>query len=166
VVRKHHLQAVRKGARLDLAIGVASTQVKDGDRDKLDKIAGGFKELYARGLDKDDEYEADRMGLVIAARAGYDPYGLPATLQTLGAMNPQDGSLAFLFKTHPAPGQRLDLIDAVFSPLEAYAGQPAVKDRFLREVTAAQKRGAFAAPGVTVHAAVSPAAARHLHRHD
>jgi predicted Zn-dependent protease len=166
VVQKHHLQAVQKGAKLDLAIGVASTQVKGGDRAKLDMIAGGFKDLYARGLDKDDEYEADRMGLVLATRAGYDPYGLLATLQTLGAMNPKDGALAFLFKTHPAPGQRLDLIDAVFTPLEAYARQPAVKDRFLREVTAAQKRGAFEKPGFTLNAAVSPAAARHLHPHD
>jgi predicted Zn-dependent protease len=106
------------------------------------------------------------MGLVVATRAGYDPYGLPATLQTLGAMNPKDGSLAFLFKTHPAPGQRLDLIDAAFAPLDAYAGQPSVKDRFLREVAAAQKRGALEGPGFTLNAAVSPAAARHLHHHD
>ncbi|MEW6648254.1 MAG: M48 family metalloprotease [Pseudomonadota bacterium] len=166
VVERHHLQAVQKGARLDLAVGLAGTQMEGGDREKLDKIAGGFKELYSRGLDKEDEHAADRQGLVLAARAGYDPYGLPATLQTLGAMNPKDGALAFLFKTHPAPGQRLDLIDAVFAPLEAYANQPAVKDRFLREVTAAQKRGAFTAPGVTFNAAVSPAAARYLPSRD
>lgn len=166
VVKKHHLQAVQKGARLDLAVGLAGTRMGEGDRAKLDQIAGGFKELYARGLDKDDEHEADRMGLVIATRAGYDPYGLPATLQTLGAMNPKDGSLAFLFKTHPAPGQRLDLIDAVFAPLEAYARQPSVKDRFLSEIAAAQKRGAFEDPGFRLNAAVSPAAARHIHSHD
>lgn len=165
VVQKHHLQAVQKGARLDLAATVAATQVKGEDRARLDKIAGGFQELYARGLDKGDEHEADRMGVVIAARAGYDPYGLLATLQTLGAMNPADGALTFLFKTHPAPGQRLDLIDAVFAPLEAYAHQPAVQDRFVAEMTAAQKRGALAGPGVTLNAAVSPAAARHLHPH-
>lgn len=166
VVKKHHLEAVRKGARLDLAATVASTQVKGEDRARLDKIAGGFKELYARGLDKGDEYEADRVGVVLATRAGYDPYGLLATLQTLGAMNPKDGALTFLFKTHPAPGQRLDLLDAVFAPLEAYAHQPAVQDRFLTELAAAQKRGAFAGPGVTFNAAVSPAAARLQHRHD
>lgn len=166
VVKKHHLQAVQKGARLDLAVGLAGTRMGESDRAKLDQIAGGFKELYARGLDKEDEYEADRMGLVIATRAGYDPYGLPATLQTLGAMNPKDGALAFLFKTHPAPGQRLDLIDAVFAPLEAYAHQPSVKDRFLREIAAAQKRGAFEYPGFRLNAAVSPAAARHIHSHD
>lgn len=164
VVKKHHLQAVQKGARLDLAVGIAGSRMGGEDRAKLDKIAGGFKELYARGLDKKDEYEADRMGLVVATRAGYDPYGLPATLQTLGAMNPKDGSLAFLFKTHPAPGQRLDLIDAAFAPLDAYAGQPSVKDRFLREVAAAQKRGSLEGDGATLHAAVSPAAERHQQR--
>ena len=64
--------------------------------------------MYARGLDKGDELEADRLGVVIAARAGYDAYGLPAVLQTLQAMNAQDSALALMFKTHPAPGERLD----------------------------------------------------------
>lgn len=46
--------------------------------------------MYARGLGKDDEFEADRMGIVIAARAGYDPYGLPAVLQMPDESNAQD----------------------------------------------------------------------------
>jgi predicted Zn-dependent protease len=50
--------------------------------------------------------------VVIAARAGYDPYGLPAVLQTLQGMNVQDSSLALLFKTHPGLGERLNQLDA------------------------------------------------------
>jgi len=51
------------------------------------------------------------MGVVIATRAGYDPYGLPAVLQMLDAINPQDSSLALMFKTHPSPHDRLSLLD-------------------------------------------------------
>ena len=43
-----------------------------------EKVASAAKEVLLRGLDKGDEFEADRMGVVIAARAGYDPFGLPS----------------------------------------------------------------------------------------
>lgn len=140
VLRKHHLAAVQKGARMDLAVLAAGEAVKsDARRDQLEKITGGFKELYSRGLDKDDEFEADRMGVVIAARAGYDPYGLPAVLQTLGAMNAQDGALAFMFKTHPAPATRLELLAPLLAKLDAYGAQPPVRNRFLAQIAALRK---------------------------
>ena len=78
--------------------------------------------MYARGLDKGDEFEADRLGVVLAARAGYDAYGLPSVLQTLQAMNAEDSGLALMFKTHPAPGDRLDALSEKMQPtLDAYS---------------------------------------------
>jgi len=134
VVEKHYLHAVKKQARLELAVRVAGTQVDEGDRARLDKISNGFKELYSRGLDKKDEFEADRKGVVIATRSGYDPYGLPAVLQTIAGMNPQDASLAFLFKTHPPPAKRLSMLEPLFSRLDPYANQPQLQQRFLQQI--------------------------------
>jgi predicted Zn-dependent protease len=89
--------------------------------------------MYTRGLDKSDELEADRYGVVIAARAGYDSYGLPAVLQTLQAMNATDSALALMFKTHPAPGERLTSLGETMQPtLDAYARQPQLAERFLQ----------------------------------
>ncbi len=139
VVEKHYLAAVQKQARMDLAISVAGTQVDDSERDKLERISSGFRELYARGLDKEDEFEADRKGVVIAARAGYDPYGLPAVLQTLAGMNPADASLAFLFKTHPPPAKRLSLLEPFFSRLDPLADQPQLQQRFLKQIALLKK---------------------------
>jgi predicted Zn-dependent protease len=134
VLQKHHLTAVQKAARIDLAVQVARTQVDEEDKRRMEKISSGFKELYARGLDKEDEFEADRRGVVIATRAGYDPYGLPAVLQTLIGMNPNDASLAFLFKTHPPASQRLSLLERLFNRLDPYANQPQVAKRFQRHL--------------------------------
>ncbi|MGH9578908.1 MAG: M48 family metalloprotease, partial [Terriglobales bacterium] len=53
-------------------------------------------------------FEADRMGVALAARAGYDPYGLPAVLTTLASADPKDNFLTLLTKTHPPPQVRLD----------------------------------------------------------
>jgi beta-barrel assembly-enhancing protease len=112
VLRKHHLAALQKAARMDIASELAGEALKDkGNSAVMDKAIKAGTEVYARGLDKNDEFEADRMGVVIATRAGYDPYGLPAVLQVLDAINAQDSSLALMFKTHPAPHDRLTLLD-------------------------------------------------------
>jgi predicted Zn-dependent protease len=100
-----------------------------------EKLVSFGSEMYTRGLDKGDELEADRLGVVIAARAGYDAYGLPAVLQTLQAMNAQDSALALMFKTHPAPGERLSALDETMQKtLDAYASQPQLAERFLQQV--------------------------------
>ena len=136
VQQKHHLKAIQKGAQTALAgdaLGYALKDARSGEaRDKL--LALGT-ELYSRGLDKSDEFEADRLGVVLAARAGYDSYGLPAVLQTLQAMNAQDSSLALMFKTHPSPGERLGALGEKMQPtLDAYAAQPQLVERFAAEV--------------------------------
>lgn len=134
VLKKHHLTAVQKAAQLDLTVKLARTQVDESQQSKMKKFSAGFKELYSRGLDKDDEFEADRMGVVIATRAGYDPYGLPAVLQTLIGMNPDDASLALLFQTHPPANKRLSLLEKLFNRLDPYARQPQVKERFQKHL--------------------------------
>jgi predicted Zn-dependent protease len=134
VLEKHYLAAVQKAARVNLATTLIGTQVEDKDRDRMEKLSAGFKEVYSRGLDKADEFEADRRGVVIATRAGYDPYGLPAVLQTLAGMNPNDASLSLLFKTHPPASQRLSLLERLFNQLDPYAGQPQVSKRFQQQL--------------------------------
>lgn len=132
VLRRHHLNAIQKGAQAGIAADVLSLATQNNQHSAaLDKVINAGTELYARGLDKDDEFEADRMGVIIAARAGYDPYALPAVLQTLEAMNPQDSGLALMFKTHPTPASRLELLDkAMQTSLDKYAGQPTLAARF------------------------------------
>ena len=69
-------------------------------------------QMYTKGLDKEDEYEADRMGVVIAARSGYSPYGLVGVLQTLSGRDAKSKGFSLLFKTHPSPVSRLEKLDA------------------------------------------------------
>ena len=89
VVKKHHLAALRKGAGMQAGANILAefAAQRGNNRAISDRLVSGVKEVMLRGLDKDDEFEADRMGVVIAARAGYDPYGLPAVLQMLQGLN-------------------------------------------------------------------------------
>jgi beta-barrel assembly-enhancing protease len=119
VNQKHHLKALRKSAFASL-LGEGVAAATDSKRAELVKqLAGPTKELYARGLDKSDEFEADRMGVVLATRAGYDPYGLPAVLTTLASADPKDNYLTLLFKTHPLPQARLDQLAPGLATLDS-----------------------------------------------
>lgn len=103
-----------------------------------EKGSGNYKylvnsstEAFSRGLDKKDEYAADRMGVVLAARAGYEPFGMATVLQRLSAINPKDTKLTLMFNTHPDPDKRLQkLMEAVGTQLDAYAKLPRGKERF------------------------------------
>ncbi|HTN93472.1 MAG TPA: M48 family metalloprotease [Gallionella sp.] len=137
VLRKHHLAALQESARMDIASELAGEALKNkADPAVMEKAIKAGTEVYARGLDKDDEFEADRMGIVIATRAGYDPYGLPAVLQMLDANSAQDSSFALMFKTHPAPQDRLSLIDKEMGDrFDAYAAPAQADKRFISEMT-------------------------------
>ena len=129
VIQKHHLKALRKTAFADL-LGEGLTAASDNRNTELvRKLTGPTKELYARGLDKSDEFEADRMGVVLATRAGYDPYGLPAVLSTLASADPKDNFLTLLTKTHPLPQARLDRLEPGIATLDAIKA-PQNADRF------------------------------------
>ena len=106
IVKKHQLKVLQKQQLL--GYGASRLSGLFGKKDKLAKKAlNTGAEISARGLDKDAEFEADRMGLTLAYRAGYDAYGLPDVLQTIGQTNKSDSSVTLLFKTHPSPDERL-----------------------------------------------------------
>ena len=127
VVRKHHLNALTKDNRLQLVSNVALSSLAKDDpqrQEQVAKLVQGVKTLYARGLDKQDELVADRVGVVYAARAGYDPAGMVGVLQKLDAQDPGSPRLALLLKTHPSPADRLVALDVVFGTgkLDALTG--------------------------------------------
>jgi len=114
VVRKHHLKALQRSMGNsvlgDIGQSFASSQGSLSG-ELTSKLINNGKELFIRGLDKNDEYEADRMGVVIAARSGYSPYGLVGVLQTLSAA-PTNGAFALMYATHPSATDRIERLDS------------------------------------------------------
>ena len=72
--------------------------------------------MITRGLDRSAETEADQMGVVLAARAGYSPYGLVEVLHKLAARKPDDPGLKILYSTHPTPRDRLTSLGEALEP--------------------------------------------------
>ena len=137
VVSKHHIEAMTSLTSGAGGLLKIYKQTSDGqDNTAATTLAGTIKNLYTSGLDQDDEFEADRMGVVIAARAGYDPYALIAVLQTLESAKENNQNLTLMTKTHPAPRERIDRLDSALEPLEAYSEQPGVQGRFAGQLQA------------------------------
>jgi len=113
VVRRHHVSVLQKSAALSAGAQLAQ---RDNRSALVNNMIGTGAEVFARGLDKSAEYEADAIGVVLAARAGYNPFGLIDVLHKLAARGASDGSLALLFKTHPAPGERLGQLGEALTP--------------------------------------------------
>lgn len=130
VVKKHQLKVLQKQQLLNIGAGLLSDKYAK-DNKLVSKAIGTGAEISARSLDKSAEYEADRLGLSYATRAGYEPYGLTEVLQTIGQTNKNDGSVALLFKTHPHPDERLVALgDAIGNKLDTVKNGKTLENRF------------------------------------
>ncbi len=130
VIRRHHVKLLQRSQLLATLSGAVVKEVSD-EHERLQNIIGRGAEITARSLDKSAEFEADRMGVVLAARAGYDAYGLPLVLQEIGHFSDKDDRVALLFKTHPHPDARFgQLADAVGARLDALPDGATLENRF------------------------------------
>ena len=129
VIRKHHLKILQKSQQVDQGGKLLEGQA--GNNEKIRNLIGNGAEIVARSLDKNAEFEADRIAVVLAARAGYEAWSLPQVLQGIGHVGNND-SVALLFKTHPHPDVRLSrLSDAMGSRFDKLNGET-LATRFYR----------------------------------
>lgn len=132
VVAKHQLKVLQKQQLLNLGASFLNKKLAK-DSKIISKAIGSGAEISARSLDKNAEFEADRLGLSYATRAGYEPFGLTDVLQILGQTNPNDSSVALLFKTHPLPDERLaSLGDSVGNKLDNITYGKSLENRFYK----------------------------------
>ena len=106
------------GALTNAAAGEAIELVKNG--------------FLLRPLDRSLEYEADRIGVLLLAKAGYDPYGLISVIQKLATLKPEDSAASIAMSTHPTATDRLSELEKFTTTLDKFSTQLQVEDRFLK----------------------------------
>ena len=173
VVQRHHVKAYQKQKRGSAAVNfggaVVDTTVKTGGiggaaiKAGLKYGIGEVRTMILLSLDRSEEEQADRMGMVLAARAGYDPYGLPNVLQLLQDMQKDEGGASLLYETHPGPASRIASLDASMGKeMEKYSNQATLQDRFvtmmLGEGPPAEKKTPVVAPKTPTPAKAAPKA--------
>jgi len=117
--REHVSQAI--AAQATIGVGAALLGLGQGSAD----LAGvGYEALIATRFSRTDEAEADRMGLELAARAGYDPRaGVTLWQKMINAS--QGGRPPEFLSSHPAEASRVQQIQALLPtvmPLYVAAG--------------------------------------------
>jgi len=150
-VKKHQLQAIQSGMQADfwksVGTSVAADHVKIGGGAVgsavgsmakpyiLDAAGNLIKDgFFLRPLDRGLETEADQLAVVLAARSGYDPYGLAGALQML-AQYKGGGDAASIFSTHPSATDRLAELERFMPSVEGQLKQPQLLEaRFKQNV--------------------------------
>ncbi len=123
VVRGHYLKALKKGGVSQIAGGLVMH--KTGQKQLNQVLVNAARNIYAKGLDQSDEFDADQYGMLYAARAGYAPEGLASVLELYAANSTQSNTpFSTLLSTHPNPNTRIDRLAPLLSqPQYAQAGR-------------------------------------------
>jgi predicted Zn-dependent protease len=114
VMRGHYLVAIKKGGLTQMAGGIV--RAKADNAEVSSAVVNAVRNIYAKGLDQSDEFDADRQALLYAARAGYAPAGLPTVLKMYAAKGSKsDANYQLLLGTHPAPADRAARLDSLLT---------------------------------------------------
>ena len=112
VLANHALERARAVERSDIVEQVASSILSDPD---AGRSAVANSRLTLAKFSRNQEIEADRIGIAIAASAGYDPFAASRLIDKLeryatfrSALGHEDETANFL-STHPASLERRDL---------------------------------------------------------
>lgn len=116
--RRHAVKQLRKNTILEIVSLPLRRWIGGTGRDWLRLI---MQQMYSR----DDESEADRMGLELSTRAGFSPDGGPQAMETLLKMYGAGGPrILVLLQDHPATDARVKKLKAQATSLKSARATP------------------------------------------
>jgi beta-barrel assembly-enhancing protease len=148
VIRGHALGSIKKSrwanvgkefldssVELDAAALGNLTQAFEGAMDDM------IDSLVVKGYSRDTEFEADKVGLQILVKAGYNPQAFVELLRTLDKVVPKTGTTG-MGATHPKPADRIAKLEKEVGKQKKVAVPEARTARFNAAVAALSAGGA------------------------
>jgi len=135
VTARHAAQQYSRstGAQLGLLVGsILVPQTRP-----LAQLGGNGLGLLFLKYGRDDEAQADSLGVKYASRTGWDPAGVPQMLTTLARIeeNSDNKGVPNWLSTHPAPEDRVQRVSAAVQQAETGADRFIVeRDGFLKRI--------------------------------
>jgi predicted Zn-dependent protease len=106
VCAKHNVKGMQREMLKQGLITLGGEIVGAGDTAK--KAAAVVGTMVTLNYSRDDEYQADDLGIKYMAKAGYNPYGMVELLSVLLSLHDKEaGSLGEMFQTHPLSSKRV-----------------------------------------------------------
>jgi len=102
---KHNVLGMQRQMGVSVLAEIASRATGQSAAGDVAKVIGSVANLkYSR----DDEYQADHLGIKYMAKAGYNPWGMIELLTILLNMSESEpGTLEEMFQTHPLSSKRI-----------------------------------------------------------
>ncbi len=111
-LREHSREQVSQAIAAKTAIDLGTTLLGLG-QGASDVASMGYENFVATKFSRTDESEADRMGLELAARAGYDPRAGVSLWQKMIQASKGSGRPPEFLSTHPAEENRVQEIESL-----------------------------------------------------
>jgi predicted Zn-dependent protease len=110
IAQRHAAQQLTKGLMANLGLGLLGAVLGNGGGASAAQAAAGFltNGVFLK-FSRDDEREADQVGLQLMRRAGWDARGMVELFEILqreAKRNPR--SVEIFFSSHPSPQDRVD----------------------------------------------------------
>jgi predicted Zn-dependent protease len=127
VTEKHAINAIRKSKMAQAAADLAHSEMLQQVADQTYSI------LLENKYDRNDEKDADKLGIELANKVGYAPTGLSAFLTRLADRNKGLKDPSGLFASHPQTVDRLDTMAKIIAS-EKLAATATVAGRYAASV--------------------------------
>lgn len=119
IINKHHTDTTAQQRAIGVKIGAGILGSVIGGRmgassgDLAEKIAGTLGQGYfVNSYNREMEYEADHTGMLLMAKAGYDPHGAISFWAHANKIFGTSGGGSDFLSTHPSEGRRLARLQA------------------------------------------------------
>jgi predicted Zn-dependent protease len=130
VTQKHTMKAIQKGKMIQMGANETSL----GNTALFSKFVDKATELVLAGFGRDEELEADKLGIRLANSVGYDPNALSAFLTRISERNKSGSEKQGLFASHPEMQERLARIKQQIAA-EKLASTATLEARYRKVIT-------------------------------
>lgn len=130
VAARHSVKGMQQQMGASVLVELAGRIVAPDKADAAQAVAKVVTSMGTLKYSRDDEYEADQVGIKYAARAGYNPWGMVELLTVLKSLSESEpGTLSEMFMTHPLSSKRIEQAQQTIQADPGYAKwSPSTKD--------------------------------------
>ncbi len=113
IILGHVMDRVKKAQRLNLLFGIASIFVHTQGQATVFNLAQFGANYGFLNFDRQQEYQADHEGVILASKAGYNPWGTIWFFRTLNKLYGNAGFEQYV-QDHPATNDRIARLEQFF----------------------------------------------------
>jgi predicted Zn-dependent protease len=133
VTARHAAQQYTRQAEAGLGLTILSIFVP-GTRPFTDLSSTGLSVLFLKHS-RDDELEADRLGVEYGSSVGFDPAGVPRFLATLDRVHAQsERGVPNWLSTHPDPGSRVKVAEPIAAKFTSPSATARNRDEYFGHI--------------------------------